>query len=199
MPGRAIIEDIAGITHMEGVKAAMTIDNIRAKIIANVWQAIAQSGVDLSAVPREQQEKLVGDIADNLMVTVNGMLDESPAMPKTEPDVDEHGEQVLWEGRPFLSLVEFYVLTSERIKIRQGLLGRDIENFELIRVQDIDLKQGVTERILGIGDVTIHGHDVSDPTIVLRNIPKPDEVYEILRRAWLEARKRYGLQFREYM
>jgi len=177
----------------------MTIDNIRAKIIANVWQAIAQSGVDLTAVPREHQEKLVGDIADNLLVTVNSLLDESPPVAKTELVVDEHGEQVLWEGRPFLSLVEYYVLTSERIKIRQGLLGRDIENFELIRIQDIDFKQGVTERILGIGDLTIHGHDPSDPTIVLRNVPKPDEVYEVIRRAWLEARKRYGLQFREYM
>ena len=111
----------------------------------------------------------------------------------------EHGEQVLWEGRPFLSLVEYYVLTSERLKIRQGLLGRDIENFELIRIQDIDFKQGVTERIFGIGDITITGQDPSNPKIVLRNVPKPEVVYETLRRAWLEARKRYGLQFREFM
>jgi uncharacterized membrane protein YdbT with pleckstrin-like domain len=95
--------------------------------------------------------------------------------------------------------VEYYVLTSERIKIRQGLLGRDIENYELIRIQDISLSQGVTERVFGIGDITIHGHDTSSPQIVLRNVPKPDEIYEILRRAWLEARKRHGLQFREYM
>ena len=177
----------------------MKIDNVRAQVIANIWQAVAQSGVDLSAVPKEQQEKLVGNIADSLMITVDNMLDDATPVKIAEQPVDEHGEQVLWEWRPFLSLVEYYVLTSERLKIRQGLLGRDIENFELIRVQDIDFSQGVTERIMGIGDITIHGHDPSDPTIVLRNVPKPAEVYEILRRAWLEARKRYGLQFREYM
>lgn len=177
----------------------MAIENIRAQVISSVWQAIAQSGVDISAVPKEQQDKLVGSIADILLITVNNILDESTPVNKTEDQVDEHGEQVLWESRPFLSLVEYYVLTSERIKIRQGLLGRDIENFELIRIQDIDLKQGVTERIINIGDITIHGHDVSDPKIVLRNVSKPNEVYETLRRAWLEARKRYGLQFREYM
>jgi hypothetical protein len=69
----------------------------------------------------------------------------------------------------------------------------------LIRIQDIDLKQGVGERMLGIGDITIRGHDASEAIVTLRNIPKPEEVYEILRKAWLEARKRHGLQFREYM
>ena len=177
----------------------MTIDNIRAQMISSVWQAVAQSGVDISAVPKEEQAKLVGAIADNVMITVNNMLDESPAVEEIKEQVDEFGEHVLWEGRPFLSLVEYYVLTSERLKIRQGLLGRDIENFELIRIQDIDFKQGMTERIFGIGDITIRGSDESQPKLVLRNVPKPEVVYEVLRRAWLEARKRYGLQFREFM
>jgi len=106
---------------------------------------------------------------------------------------------LLWEGRPFLSLVESYQLTSERVKIITGLVSRHVENFELIRVQDIDFKQGVSERILNIGDVTIRGHDPSDPVVVLRNVSKPEEVYETMRRAWLEARKRHGLQFREFM
>jgi hypothetical protein len=53
--------------------------------------------------------------------------------------------------------------------------------------------------MLGIGNITIRGHDVSDPKIVLRNVKGPDEVYEMLRRAWLEARKRHGLEFREFM
>ena len=29
----------------------------------------------------------------------------------------EEGEKVLWKGRPFLSLVESYVITTERIKL----------------------------------------------------------------------------------
>jgi hypothetical protein len=55
------------------------------------------------------------------------------------------------------------------------------------------------ERMMGIGDISIRGHDPSDPEITLRNVSKPEEVYEIMRKAWLEARKRHGLQFREYM
>lgn len=177
----------------------MSIDNIRAQVISNIWQAIAQSGVDLSTVPQDQQEKLVSKIAENMMRTVDEMLDKE-AMPAPVDDLDdEHDERLLWEGRPFLSIVEWYAITSERLKLVRGLLSRDVENFELIRIQDIDFKQGVSDRIFGLGDITIRGHDASEPEIVLRNIAKPEEVYEIIRKAWLEARKRHGLQFREYM
>lgn len=177
----------------------MAIEKTRAQVISSIWQAIAQSSVDLSAIPQEEQEKLVGKIADNVLLTMNTLLDETPA---AQPAVDvdeEQGEKVLWQGRPFLSAVESYVITSERVKVIRGLVSRDVENFELIRIQDIDLSQGMSERVMGIGDLTIRGQDASKPMIELRNVPKPEEVYELLRKAWLDARKRYGLQFREYM
>jgi len=177
----------------------MSIDQTRAQVISGVWQAIAQSGVDLSSVPQDQQEKLVGKIADNLLVAVNAMLDEDEPLTVEEDEVDENNEKVLWKGRPFLSLVESYTVTNERLKIIMGLASRHVENFELIRIQDIDFKQGMTERMFGIGDITIRGHDPSNPEIKLRNVSRPEEVYEIMRKAWLEARKRHGLQFREYM
>ena len=183
----------------------MAIEQTRAEVIGSIWQAIAQSGVDLSGVPRDQQEKLVGKIADNVMVTIDAMLEpaqpqgQAPAAEQAQPAAGEHEEHVLWQGRPFLSMIESYVITTERIKTVKGLLSRGIENFELVRVQDIDVKQGLNERILGIGDIVIRGQDPSNPEIILRNIPKPDEVYELLRRAWLDARKRYGLQFRDIL
>jgi hypothetical protein len=180
----------------------MAIEKTRTQIIANIWQALAQSGVDLSSVKADQQQKLVGKIADEMMVTLNNLLDDAvneiPQLSDEEP-VDEMGEKVLWEGRPFLSLIEKYKLTSERLKVSHGLVGRQVENFELIRVQDIDFKQNLGERVFGTGDITIRGADPSNPVVILRNVSKPEEVYEILRRTWLEARKRHGLQFREQM
>jgi len=178
----------------------VTIDKARAQLTGSIWQAIAQSGVDMSTVPQDQQEKLVSKIADSLMVTMDAILGE--AIPQTAPEEeeqDELGERVLWQGRPFLSLVENYTLTTERLKVITGLVSRHVENYELIRFQDIDFKQGLTERMMGIGDIHIHGQDPSNPEIILRNIPDPDKVYEIMRRAWLESRKKHGLQFREYM
>jgi hypothetical protein len=180
----------------------MSIEQIRAQVIASIWQAIAQSDVDLSTIPQEEQEKFVRKVADSLLATVDQLLDEAQPTPHPEPEeeeVDEKAEKILWEGRPYLSLVEKYVITSERLKIIKGMFSRDVENFELIRIQDIDFKQNVSERMFGIGDITIRGADKSDEEIVIRNVKNPEAVYEVIRRAWLEARKRYGLQFREYM
>lgn len=177
----------------------MTIEQTRAQVVASVWQAVAQSGVDLSAVPQEQQEKLVGKIADSVMVTMNGFLDD---VVKTQPvvEVEQQGdEKELWRGRPFMSVVETYVITTQRVKVVKGMLSRDVENYELIRIKDLDMKQGLGERMLGIGDIKIKGSDASSADVVLRNVSKPEEVYEILRKAWLEARKNYGLQFRDYV
>jgi hypothetical protein len=176
----------------------MSIEQTRAKVVASIWQAIAQSEVDLSSIPQTEQDKLVNKVTDTLLITLNDMLDEIPANMSVESEDDEN-EKTLWKGRPFLSLVETYVLTTDRLKIVKGLLSRDIENYELIRIQDIDISQGVSERIFGVGDITLRGQDASSPTVVLRNISNPEEVYETIRKAWLEARKRHGLQFREYM
>jgi len=177
----------------------MSIEKIRTQVISSIWQAVAQSGVELSAVPQEQQEKLVEKIADNVMVTMDSILEEEASSKHVEEKQGEHDERILWQGRPFLSIVENYTITSERIKITTGLLGRNVENFELIRIQDIDYNQGMTERMVGVGDINIRGQDPSEPKIVLRNVPHPEDVYDVLRKAWMDARKRYGLQFREYM
>ncbi len=177
----------------------MSIEQIRAKVIGSIWQAVAQSGVDLSALPHDQQENLVSKIADNVMATINSLQEDEIKGEVNAEIVDDLDENVLWKGRPFLSLVESYLVTTERIKIVRGLLSRDVENFELIRIQDIDYKQGINERIFGIGDIMIRGHDASDPEILLRNVGDPEDVYEILRKAWLDARKRHGLEFREFM
>ncbi|HUF39244.1 MAG TPA: PH domain-containing protein, partial [Anaerolineales bacterium] len=122
-----------------------------------------------------------------------------PSQPTDMDPDDETVEKVLWEGRPYLSLVEKYAVTSDRIKIIYGMVSRDVENYELIRIQDIDMKQNVTERVMGIGDIMIQGADKTQDVLVIRNVKDPETVYEIIRQAWLAARKRYGLQFREYM
>lgn len=174
----------------------MTLEHNRARVVAAVWQAIAQSGVDLSSVPRDQQDRLVAAIADTLLPTVNQMLDE--VAPPVSAEVSGE-ERILWEGRPFLSITERYVLTTERVRIYRGLIGRSVDDIELVRLQDIDFTQNAGERILGIGDIHLRSADASTPETTLRNVHQPEEVRELIRRAWLDARKRYGVSFREQM
>jgi hypothetical protein len=80
----------------------MSVDKLRAQVIGSIWQAIAQSGVDLSSISQDQQEILVSKIADGVMVTMDATLGEEMPMTPTDDEVDELGEQVLWKGRPFL-------------------------------------------------------------------------------------------------
>jgi hypothetical protein len=179
----------------------MSIDQTRAGITSRIWQAIAQSGVDTSALPKDQLDKLVGTIADSVLHAVNEMLDDV-GVPATAADGDttaQDGEQVLWEGRPFLSLTEHYRVTSERVRVTKGLFGRDREDIELFRIQDIDHSQGITERMLNIGDITLRSADASQPEIVLRNVPNPEQVHEIVRRAMLDARQRHRVGFRDQL
>jgi hypothetical protein len=177
----------------------MSAENEINTIKSSIWRAIAQSGVDISTIPADKQEILVSRIAEYVSISLNEILQkENPFPEEAIQDLSEE-EKVLWEGRPFLSLVETYVITTERLKIIKGFLGRDVEIFELIRLQDIDYKQNLGERIINRGDIFIQGQDASRPKITLRNVENPEKVYEILRKSWLAARKRHGLQFREFM
>jgi hypothetical protein len=185
---------------------AMPIEQTRMAVTGRIWQAFAQSGVDTSAIPKEKLEHLVDTIADSVLLAMNDLLEEEGAserrtgdQPAAEesPSSDDAEEKVLWEGRPFLSISERYTVTTERVRIRRGLLSKDHEDIELIRIQDIDHSQQFTERMVNIGDVVLHSTDASIGEVRLRNVSDPDEVHEIIRRAMLDARRRYKVGFRQ--
>lgn len=182
----------------------MSLPEMRAKVKASIWQAVAQSGVTLSGVPQADIDRLVGAITDGVLKEMDDFLGQASGQPAAVlkgpvDEGDDEAETVLWEGRPFLSLSVHYRITSERVRITEGILGKDREDIELVRVQDIDISQGVSERMLGIGDIHIRSHDPSNPVTALNNVSNPTEVHEILRRAVLKARKKYNVSFREQM
>jgi hypothetical protein len=196
----------------------MSVIDIQARVKARIWQAVAQSGVDTTLLPQESMDKLVNSITEHMLAEMGTLLEENaaqveapaapqsarPATPLTPLEVAEgqnplHAEPILWEGRPFLSLSVHYQITVERVRIVEGILGKDREDIELIRIQDIDQTQTLTERLLDIGDLHIRSHDPSNPLVVLRDIKNVQEVHEILRRAVLDARKRHNLSYREEM
>ncbi len=179
----------------------MTLDQYRSRINSSIWKGFAQSGVDLSQFPAEKQSLLANAISDQVLLAINDLMDDMPGQAASQasiPDMQDK-ETILWKGKPFLSLVESYIITNERIRITTGLLGKEIENYELIRIQDMEVSQNLSERVIKIGDVHITGADPSSPQVTLRNVPDPNGVYELLRKAWLAARKKYGLLFREEM
>lgn len=177
----------------------MALEQERARIIARVWQSVAESGVSLSSLPQDQVEALVGTIADNMLVTLNELLGEA-APPAAVAEAAAQGleaEQTLWEGRPFLSISEHYLITTERLRITRGLFSQTREDVDLFRIRDLDQTQSIGERIANIGDIALRSDDDSRPEIVLRNIHDPLKIHEILRKAVLEARQRHRVGYRE--
>ena len=182
----------------------MTNHDSRERVRARVWKAIAQSEIDLSSVSADDQETLVDLVAEAAILEIDEEMNQQESADKAAADryypaVDGDDEQLLWKGRPILSISEHYLITSERVRIVRGLLGKEREDIELIRIQDIDHSQTLRERAMKVGDLTIHSHDRSRPVVVLNNIRDVQEVHEILRRAVIAARKRLKITFQEEM
>lgn len=181
----------------------MNVAEARARIKARVWQALAQTDLNLKALSEEELDTLVTLVADAALLEIDDEIEASVAEKEKSAAADflagAEAEELLWQGRPFLSLTTTYIITNERVRIITGLLGKDREDIELVRIQDIDQDQTLRERLLNIGDIVIHSHDRSHPSVRLENVKNHQEVHEILRRAVLNARKEHGLRYREEM
>lgn len=177
---------------------------IQSRIATKVWKALAQSGIDVSTMSKQDLDALVELITNTVLVEIDKTLDDSEAKDKDASaqffaSAEGDKEKVLWKGRPFLSISEHYVITNQRVRFIKGLLGKQKKDIELVRIQDLSQSQTLRERTLNLGDITIHSHDRSDPILTLNNIRDPEDVHEILRRAVLEARKGINLTFQEEM
>lgn len=182
----------------------MSVTNTQARIKVRVWQAIAQNQIDVSALSKETIETLVDLVSEVAMLEIDDDMGKTLGDSEAETAVptsilDDHKEDVLWEGRPFLSISLHYTITDERIRITEGVFGKARENIELVRIQDMDYSQTLSERMLNLGDIKIRSHDPSHPLVTLKNVKDPEAVYEILRRAVLHARKKHNFTYREEM
>lgn len=122
----------------------------------------------------------------------------------------ESSEQIVWKGSPsqlvnaptfivcallfwlvvpiFIALWKWlvvhniqYALTSERLKMRQGVLNKQFDELELYRVRDYRLEQPFWLRIFALGNIIVRTTDTTHPLIVLRAIQDGESVLELVR------------------
>lgn len=180
----------------------MNINEARAKIKARAWRSLVQSDVDIKNYDQTMLDDLISIVTDAALLELDEEIADTLKQTDAPGDRDEYGnsgEKELWQGRPLLSLNTTYIITNERLRVIEGMLGKDRQDVELIRIQDIDQTQTISERILNIGDIHVKSHDRTHPEITLRNVKDPTAVHETLRRAILDARKRHKLTYREEM
>lgn len=173
----------------------MNRDQVRDIVNRTFYSSLEESKTDLSALPPGQLQGLVRAVSDSMFAVLES-LEDAPEVARTQtPGNDE--EVVLWTGRPFMTLRVRYELTSQRLRIYRGLIGRDIEEIDLIRVRDTKVKQHAGERTINIGDITVFSTDANNPEILLSNVDKPLEVREVIRKAYLAEQERRGLRYRD--
>jgi uncharacterized membrane protein YdbT with pleckstrin-like domain len=131
-------------------------------------------------------------------------------------------EEVIWEGRPtwrawpgkwiagwallpllvgaFLLLTVWkrtkssrWKLTSRRIEIETGLFAKKIDTLELWRVRDVELRQSLLDRLVGVSSLYVTAHDGGSPVLEVRGVPGDRAIYDRLMAAVMEARQQRGV------
>lgn len=184
----------------------MNRQEVRDAMTSQFYQSLAESSVEIDAIPQAQLQALVNAFADSVFAALERLEEEGLATPvdraagaAVASDDPAAEEQLLWSGRPYLTIGVRYEITNQRIRVIRGLLGRDYEEIELVRVRDTAVSQHLGERALNVGDITIISNDPSNPEFVLHNVKNPMEVRELIRRATLAEKQRRGLHYREEM
>ena len=89
----------------------------------------------------------------------------------------------LWAGWKWLTVrCHRFEISTERLKMFEGVLNRSVDEIELYRVKDTQIQQPILYRLFGLGHVILETSDRSHPKATLNAIKDPREVGEILRR-----------------
>ena len=65
-----------------------------------------------------------------------------------------------------------YELTSERLKITEGVFSKVTDTLELYRVKDLETRQPFLYRMVGIENVQLNTSDTSSPFVFIQAIPR---------------------------
>jgi uncharacterized membrane protein YdbT with pleckstrin-like domain len=99
---------------------------------------------------------------------------------------------LLWQWLVIRTTV--YELTSERLKLRRGVLNKHLDEVELYRVRDYKFEQPFFLRLFGLGNILLQTSDRSHPSVRLRAVRGGEQLYERVRAAVEESRARKGVR-----
>ncbi len=85
----------------------------------------------------------------------------------------------------------YYVLTSTRLIVISGILGRKVDEIELFRIIDSKTTQTLVDRWANLGNIQISSTDRTGVAL-MKKIPEPHLVRDALRQAYTEARSQRG-------
>jgi uncharacterized membrane protein YdbT with pleckstrin-like domain len=87
-----------------------------------------------------------------------------------------------------------YELTTERLRMRHGVLNKKLDELELYRVRDYKLDQPFFLRIFSLGNVILQTSDKTHPVVTIEAVAKAEELREQLRTHVEACRTRKGVR-----
>lgn len=87
-----------------------------------------------------------------------------------------------------------YELTSERLKLRRGVLNKHLDEVELYRVRDYKLEEPFFLRLFGLGNIMLQTSDRSHPSLRLRAVRDVEQLYDLIRNAVEQSRAKKGVR-----
>jgi membrane protein YdbS with pleckstrin-like domain len=86
-----------------------------------------------------------------------------------------------------------YRITNYRIDVSYGVISRNTDTIELWHVEDLHLHQSLLNRIVEVGSITIKSRDAQLPLLVLRGLPKPQELFRLLEQRVVAVKRQPGV------
>jgi len=87
----------------------------------------------------------------------------------------------------------YYEVVADRIEFSRGILDRRVDNIDMFRVVDLKMRRSLLDCILGIGTVALITTDKTDPEFVFKKIRGSRELYDVIKKASLEADRQTGV------
>ncbi|WP_205698669.1 PH domain-containing protein [Conexibacter sp. SYSU D00693] len=80
-----------------------------------------------------------------------------------------------------------YVITTERLHIRRGILSRATQETRIERVQNVNTQQSILERLLQVGTVDFDTAGTDDSEFRFTGVADPEDVVRAVDRAQREG------------
>lgn len=81
----------------------------------------------------------------------------------------------------------YYEVSANRIEWARGIFDRRVDNLDMFRVIDLNMRRTVFDVIFGIGTVSLITTDKTDPEFVFEKIRRSRDLYDIIKKASLKA------------
>lgn len=76
-----------------------------------------------------------------------------------------------------------YTITTRRLNIKRGIVSKEVQETRLERVQNVNYRQSVYQRLMQIGDVDFDTAATDDYNFVFYGVADPGEVVEAVDKA----------------